>query len=455
MKAILKGKQSTILWLIALLFGLFAWPMINASFWDNIVISIREAIYYGDSGRLVMAAVVLNIVSIIGLSIVIIPYIFIVTIWRSLSLKRSELYLLSYLLLGALFLMQRWLFDSNFDILTFTISFSLVVYLVQVSRIGPMAYNAVILIAIQALFALQWLSIMPWFSVLRVGRNDLPVSIKIAAQYLQSEFVLNYIGVAFLLPLLISSLMTALFFRIQNHNIAIERENFAKARELEGMQEQLIKSRLYQEVNNLAHDLKTPLVTIRGLNSLLPMTNSNEQITAYSARIEGAVSTMNDMISGFLYSDSKQPIAVETLMDYIRAQLPTEDENITCQIDVADDVEPIVVNKIRMSRALVNILENAMIAPCQHAHKRIDIKCYNQEDYLIIDIIDNGMGIRQADLAKIWTIGFSQNKTSGLGLAFVKETIENHKGSIAVNSTYGMGTRVSIQLPKDTGEEHE
>lgn len=449
-----KDIYGTIPWLVALLIGLFVWPIINASFWDSIVISIREAIYYGDSGRLVMAAVVLNIISIISLSLVIIPYIFIVTIWRSLSLKRNELYLMSYLLLSALFLMQQWLFDSNFDILTFTISFLLVIYLVQVSRIGPMAYNAVILIAIQALFALQWLCIMPWFSALRIGRNDLAVSIKIAAQYLQSEFVLNYIGIAFLLPLLISSLMTALFFRIQNRNIAIERENFIKAQELEGMQKQLVKSRLYQEVNNLAHDLKTPLVTIRGLNSLMPMTNSSEQVAIYSERIEGAVSTMNEMISCFLYSNSKQLITVEALMDYIRAQLPTEDENISCRIDVSNDVKPIFVNKIRMSRALVNILENAMIAPCRHAVKLVDIKCYNSGDHLIIDIIDNGMGIRQEDLAKIWTIGFSQNKTSGLGLAFAKETIENHKGTIEVNSTYGMGTRVCIQLPKDTGEKH-
>jgi signal transduction histidine kinase len=104
------------------------------------------------------------------------------------------------------------------------------------------------------------------------------------------------------------------------------RENYEKESEIRNMRAKAMENRVYQEVKSMVHDLKTPLVTIRGLNSLLLSANGQGKLAEYSDRIENSVTKMSDMISSFLYEDSRQKLATSELIGYIRAQLPLEDE---------------------------------------------------------------------------------------------------------------------------------
>lgn len=208
-----------------------------------------------------------------------------------------------------------------------------------------------------------------------------------------------------------------------------------------------MENRVYQEVNSLVHDLKTPLVTIRGLNSLLFSERGNSKQEEYCERIESSVTKMSEMISGFLYEYSRQKLKAEDLVNYIRAQLPLEDEKVRFSISIEQGLQDIYINKIRIARAVINILENAIVAPCVYPYKLIDFDVKSADKGINIIIRDNGVGIEKANLIKIWEVGYSTNNTSGLGLPFAKRIIEDNAGTIEIMSQHDSGTTVTIYLP--------
>jgi signal transduction histidine kinase len=224
-------------------------------------------------------------------------------------------------------------------------------------------------------------------------------------------------------------------------------ENHKKENEIRDMKAMVLENRVYQEVNSLVHDLKTPLVTIRGLNSLLLSGKDSSKLEEYSERIENSVAKMSEMISSFLYEYSRQKLKTIELISYIRAQLPLEDERIRFSINIEEELPDIYVNKIRIARAVINILENAIIVPCMNKYKMINLDVRTSECGIKIIIGDNGIGIKDSDLKQIWEVGYSTNNTSGLGLPFAKRIIGDHGGTIEVVSGPDSGTTVTVFLP--------
>lgn len=68
---------------------------------------------------------------------------------------------------------------------------------------------------------------------------------------------------------------------------------------------------------------------------------------------------------------------------------------------------------------------------------------------------DNGRGITQANMEHIWELGYSENHSTGLGLAFIRQVVENHKGIIQIESEEGKYTKVIICLREETKEYDE
>jgi signal transduction histidine kinase len=194
-------------------------------------------------------------------------------------------------------------------------------------------------------------------------------------------------------------------------------------------------------------------VTIRGLNSLLLSSYENGKLMEYSERIENSAIKMSEMISSFLYESSRQKLKTIELISYMRAQLPLEDENIKFVFSIEDELPDIYVNKIRIARAVINIFENAIIVPHKHPYKLINVKVKPAERGICIIVKDNGIGIKESNLQKIWEVGYSTNNTSGLGLPFAKQIIEDNSGTIEISSQLDVGTTVKIFLPSVEGFE--
>lgn len=426
----------------------FLFPLFTKPMWFNIMVKIREAINTGDSGHLILASASASFFLMIQSTLLFLGTMVII---HFLKLRGGLRLKIAFITSIVCTMLLHWGITNIFNLPwePVTTLLSLLVSLFLFNRIFKETnkFFHVFIVTVQVFFAFQWLNIMPLFSLYQIGQSDIPYSIKITGIYLQADSVLNFMGFAFFIPFIFSSFVTATLFISYTKNIYIMKENHKKEQEIKDMKVKALENRIYKEINSLVHDLKTPLVTIRGLNSLLTSSISHEKLEEYSKRIEDSVSKMSEMISSFLYESSRQELKVTDLINYIRAQLPIEDETIKIEIEIDGELPPIYANKIRVARALVNILENSIIAPCRHPYKHIIISVKPADNGVLIIISDNGIGIKETDLHRIWEIGYSTNKTSGLGLPFARQVIEDNKGSIEIVSEPDKGTRSIIFLP--------
>lgn len=255
---------------------------------------------------------------------------------------------------------------------------------------------------------------------------------------------MDFVGFAFLLPLLLSAIMTSFLFISFDRYLSISEENYHKEK---NFQTKAMENRVHEEINALTHDLKTPLVTIRGLNSLLSMSKDASKISEYTEKIDDAVSKMSEMISSFLYDTSRQVMDVSEIIQFVRAQLPIEESDFSFEVEIDESLPKVNVNRVRIVRALINLIENAILVKTNKLSKEIALSVVRVPDGVHIKIKDNGIGIDPVLMTKIFQIGFSTNKTSGLGLSFAKKVIEDNGGNIRIDSTVNVGTTVTVYLP--------
>lgn len=441
-------KKAPIVLTVSLIgFGMI-FPLVFQYTWFDVTDLIRSAVSKGDSGNLILASAltcllfsVQSIFLFLGVVLYMGSFGF-ETVLRRVSRFAAMVVLIAFLHWLS-FLIHQLPWEPVSTVLAALIS------LLMVERVLKETgnYLQVSLVSIQVFFAFQWLNVMPALSPYSIGQSDIPISIKIAGLYLQSGTVLDFTGFAFFLPVISSAVITAILFTNYNQSMRIIRENHEKETEIQQMKATIMENRLYQEIYSLVHDLKTPLATVRGLNSLLAVAGNGTKLEEYSEHIENSVVKMNEMISGILYESARQKLKPQELVNYIRAQLPLEDSSINIDINLDENLPEIYVNKIRAARAVLNLLENAIVAPCRHLFKEIRFNVAACDGGIIITIRDNGTGIREEDINRIWEAGFSTRNTSGLGLTFAKQIIENHSGWIEIKSCPGEGTTVNLFLP--------
>ena len=103
-------------------------------------------------------------------------------------------------------------------------------------------------------------------------------------------------------------------------------------------------------------------------------------------------------------------------------------------------------NQIRLARAITNVLENAFHAVDPQSG-RIELTVDQAESGRVrIRVRDNGVGMDQGELARLWEPGFSRSNSTGLGMSFIRQVVEQHQGTIGVESEKGRSTTVTIEL---------
>jgi len=426
----------------------FLFPLFSQLVWFNIIVKIREAINAGDSGHLILASAIINFLYAIQSTILFMGTMLVISNSElKHRLKRFDIFLISLISIIFLHWTNSLVFELPWEPVSTVLALLISLFLFEKLYGETNSFIQVFIVSIQVFFAFHWLNIMPIFSAYRFGQSDVTYSVKTAGLYLHAAMVLNFSGFAFFMPFIISAFITATLFISYSRNIHMMRENYEKENEIRSMRAKALEDRVYQEVKSLVHDLKTPLVTIRGLNSLIVTANGQNKLEEYSDRIENSVIRMSEMISSFLYENSRQKLKANELISYIRAQLPLEDERIRFEITIEDMLPDIYINKIRVARAVINILENAIIVPCKHPSKLISFAVRNAANGMSITIQDNGIGIKESDIERIWEVGYSTNNTSGLGLPFARRIIEDNEGTIELASNTDQGTTVTIFLP--------
>ena len=302
------------------------------------------------------------------------------------------------------------------------------------------------------LIAWQFLDIMPAAALLPVGRGEMSQSIKLAGRLLDGENALDTIGGMGILLFAICAVLLFIMLRDENslrEMDALKEQNEAiraKARINE------MRSRTYQEIQHLVHDLKSPLTVVQTLVGVFRLEceqdGRTEQVELLE-RVENAVEHMSQMISEILYQDKTTRISVEKLLRRVSAQISIEDYAPLICIEAAEPEATVRVNGILFSRVLVNLVQNAAHAAQKDRRLNIIIRSEADDMWVRFQVIDNGRGIAEQKLKDIWDRGYSGSDSSGLGLFFVQDVVERLGGRVELQSVEGKGTVITISIPKE------
>ena len=204
----------------------------------------------------------------------------------------------------------------------------------------------------------------------------------------------------------------------------------------------------------LAHEIKNPLTPMR-----LSIERLEAKYAMKSKDLDNVFSSVTrviheeiDNLQTFASEFSKFARLPEAVMKYydVNEQLkeictPYQTElNIDLQLD--NTLPSIFADKIQVKQVLENIIQNSINAAKDDF--TIKINTANSNSNILIEIIDNGFGIEQNDIKEIFKPYFTKSQGgTGLGLAIVKRIIENHGGTIDVDSQINVGTSFNISFP--------
>jgi signal transduction histidine kinase len=129
-------------------------------------------------------------------------------------------------------------------------------------------------------------------------------------------------------------------------------------------------------------------------------------------------------------------------------------QGIALELDVADDVPPLQLDAGLMVQLLMNLLTNAMQATERGGVLKVLVAPFPRRDGVVIAVSDTGCGIEPDHLDHIFDPFFTtKEEGTGLGLPICKQIVEQHGGTIQIESELGKGTRVMILLPDPSAEE--
>ncbi len=221
-------------------------------------------------------------------------------------------------------------------------------------------------------------------------------------------------------------------------------------------------------ISNISHDLKTPITAIKGyVEGLMDgVADTPEKVDKYVKTIYNKANDMDKLINELTtYSgiDSNRiPYNFHRINvgDYFgdcveEVGLDLESKNIKLNYSNLVDADTIVIaDPEQMKKVINNIISNS-VKYMDKPQGSIDIRILDETDAIRIEIEDNGKGIAQKDLQKIFERFYrtdaSRNSAqggSGIGLSIVKKIIEDHGGYIWATSREGEGTCMHFVLRK-------
>lgn len=301
-------------------------------------------------------------------------------------------------------------------------------------------------IIILFLITMQGLDILPIMTAFGFGNGEISTDIKTMAQILGGERILSYFSFLLFIPFAITTGLMCLLDRDQRRLTRMQEKAKEAERSLYEARIKNLEMRSFREIQNLVHDLKSPLTTIQGLASLTEALTPDPKLAEYQGRIVAASDKMSQMISEILYEDRVTQITTGQLITMSLSYMASNSR--VSKIKVKNSCPDLVltVNSIRMARALVNVLENSCKAIADDSG-RISVEIDAESGWVIWKITDNGVGIQRDVLHHIWTREYSGSGSTGLGLSFVKQVISAHGGRISIDSREGSYTVVWISLP--------
>ncbi len=216
----------------------------------------------------------------------------------------------------------------------------------------------------------------------------------------------------------------------------------------------------------IAHEIKNPLTPMKlNIQYLQRLRGNTEDLEAGIERVSRLLIEQIDTLSAIATEFSnfaKMPVArnqvfnLSTQLKKVIDLFETHDKAIIRLQDETSGKIHVKADREQFSRAIINLIKNAIQAIPSDQEGRIDIFLSQYRHNGLIKITDNGAGIAEELQDKLFSPSFT-TKTSGmgLGLAIVKSIVENFKGRIWFKTKQDVGTTFFVEIPVYEGDEPE
>lgn len=244
-------------------------------------------------------------------------------------------------------------------------------------------------------------------------------------------------------------------------NVSNEQLKIAKQKSEEAS---ILKS---QFLTNVSHELRTPLYGVIGMADIIESEHkelkNNEYFKALKFSSNYLLSLINDVLNVYKIEDEKFELKfenielrkeVKTIKQSLKVIARSNNNDIILNFD--ESVPQFIKTDLtRFSQILINLISNSLKFT-KNGHVKIVFNLIeeNEVPFIKISVIDNGIGIPEEYLDKIFDKFVQldvqlqdQYKGTGLGLSIVKKLVELFNGTITVDSKINEGTQFNIQLP--------
>lgn len=217
-------------------------------------------------------------------------------------------------------------------------------------------------------------------------------------------------------------------------------------------------------VADVSHELKTPITSIMGYSDTLLDGDYDEEtrkkfLNVISSEARRMARLVTDLLTLSRYDNKKVNQEATTFdlgelvkkcQEKLRFEIEKKGHNVECFVTAS--VPPVVADKDGIERVVLNILSNAIKYTPDNGVIKVYVGFVYNDAY--IKIIDNGIGIPEEDMERIFERFYRVDKArsrelggTGLGLSIAKEILDKNKGSIDIKSKVGKGTEVVIRIP--------
>lgn len=218
-------------------------------------------------------------------------------------------------------------------------------------------------------------------------------------------------------------------------------------------------------VSIVAHELRSPLNTIRGFSDLIGKGLDEEETKEFAGIITSEADRLNGVITKFLDINRiesgrtdirKIPFRIhEVVQNVIKVNLPlAEAKQMTVETEIPLSTTPIVGDPDLIGQVVLNLFSNAV--KYSEPAKTVTVEVVEGATEMRVNVIDQGYGISDSAQEKLFTKFFratddarvNQHVGTGLGLAFIKEIVEKHGGEMGAESQLNVGSTFWFTLPK-------
>lgn len=215
-----------------------------------------------------------------------------------------------------------------------------------------------------------------------------------------------------------------------------------------------------QFVANVSHELKTPLTSIKGFSETLRYVEDEETKNKFLDIIDKESDRLSNLINDILilskientYKMKDEKFSkidiINEVIDVVKPQL--DEKNINVVIEKSGN-STLIGDEDKFYQMVLNLISNAI--KYSHENKTIKIRSYDEKQYSVVEIEDEGFGIPKEDIPRIFERFYIVDKSrskkgTGLGLAIVKHIVKMFNGEIYVKSELGVGSTFTIKIRK-------